>query len=147
MHDMREDSNENATRRFLPGLGDLIDLMTVTQLRLVKLPASSEKDGRLHEDLSSDISVLMAESNLNWAALVERVISLSILNAEIWDLKDKMSTEGEGSGEYARLLTCAHQLNGFRNRLRNDLNALHGHGDGSIVRSNTGSDGMSRWIP
>lgn len=144
---MIKSSNEGEARRFLPGLGDLVDLMTVTQLRLVKLDVSSEVDRRLHEDLSSDIAGLLAESTRDWGAVIERVISLTILNEEIWDLKDEMSKEGAHSEEYGKLLTLAHQLNGYRNRLRNDLNALESPADHSIVRSNTGSDGLSRWIP
>ena len=140
-------SNEGEARRFLPGFGDLVDLMTVTQLRLVKLDVSSEEDRRLHEDLSSDIDGLMTGATTNWGAVIELVVSLTILNEEIWDLKDKMSNEGADSEEYGRLLTLAHQLNGFRNRIRNDLNALESHADTSIVRSNTSSDGLSRWIP
>ena len=142
-----ESSNEGQARRFLPGLGDLVDLMTVTQLRLVKLDVSSEDDRRLHEDLSSDIAGLMADSTRNWGAVIERVISMAILNEEIWDLKDKMSDAGADSEEYGDLLTLAHQLNGFRNRIRNDLNALESNTDNSIFRSNVGSDGLSRWIP
>jgi hypothetical protein len=141
-------SENSDSRKFLPGLGDLIDLMTVTQLRLVRSRANIAEDTKLHEDLKSDISLILDGLDLDWASLVERVVYVSLLNAEIWELKDKMSLSEEGSEDYSANLTLAHQLNGYRNRIRNELNTLQAKGsDVSLVRSNTDPDGLVRWTP
>jgi hypothetical protein len=141
-------SEDADSRKFLPGLGDLIDLMTVTQLRLVRSPSNIAEDTRLHEDLNSDISLILNGLDLDWASLVERVVYISLLNAEIWELKDKMSLSEEGGEDYSANLTLAHQLNGYRNRIRNDLNTLQTKGRTvAIVRSNTDPDGLLRWTP
>lgn len=132
----------------MPGLGDLIDLMTVTQLRLVRSRANIAEDTKLHQDLKSDISLILDGLDLDWASLVERVVYLSLLNAEIWELKDKMSLSEEGSEDYSANLTLAHQLNGYRNRIRNELNSLQTKGSAvALVRSNTDPDGLVRWAP
>ena len=141
-------SENSDSRRFLPGLGDLIDLMTVTQLRLVRSRANIAEDTKLHEDLKSDISLILDGLDLDWASLVERVVYVSLLNAEIWELKDKMSLSEEGSEDYSANLTLAHQLNGYRNRIRNELNTLQTKGiTVALVRSNTDPDGLVRWTP
>lgn len=135
------------TRKFLPGLGDLIDLMTVTQLRLSRSEANSESDIQLHEDLKSDIATVLQGLNVDWSSLIERVISISHLNAEIWDLKDKMSAVEDGTSIYSESLALAHQLNAYRNMIRNDLNKLQDGQSPALVRSNTSPDGLERWIP
>lgn len=141
-------SENSDSRKFLPGLGDLIDLMTVTQLRLVRSRANIAEDTKLHQDLKSDISLILDGLDLDWASLVERVVYLSLLNAEIWELKDKMSLSEEGSEDYSANLTLAHQLNGYRNRIRNELNSLQTKGSAvALVRSNTDPDGLVRWAP
>lgn len=144
---MRVESGKTDARKFLPGLGDLIDLMTVTQLRLTKSGSSRGEDARLNSDLKSDISSLLQDLTVDVARLVELVISLSQLNAEIWNLKDKMSEVEEGSPAYSKSLTLAHQLNGYRNQMRNDLNSLASSNLGGLVRSNTNPDGLERWTP
>lgn len=144
---MTEKSSLGETRKFLPGLGDLIDLMTVTQLRLARSGANIKADKQLHSDLKSDISAVLQGLDIDWSSLIERVISLSLLNAEIWDLKETMSLVEDGSSLYAESLALAHQLNGYRNTMRNDLNTLQSGQSPALVRSNTGSDGLERWIP
>lgn len=144
---MTERSTAGETRKFFPGLGDLIDLMTVTQLRLARSGANIEADKQLHKDLKSDISIVLQGLDIDWSSLIERVVSISHLNAEIWDLKDRMSLVEDGTPMYADSLALAHQLNGYRNTIRNDLNKLQGGQSPALVRSNTGSDGLERWIP
>lgn len=144
---MNEKSKAGEARKFFPGLGDLIDLMTVTQLRLKKSGANIEADKQLHKDLKSDITIVLQGLDIDWSSLIERVVYISHLNAEIWDLKDRMSLVEDGSSVYADSLALAHQLNGYRNIIRNDLNKLQGGQSPALVRSNTGSDGLERWIP
>ena len=144
---MTERSTAGDTRKFFPGLGDLIDLMTVTQLRLARSGANFAADKQLHKDLKSDIAIVLQGLDIDWSSLIERVVSISHLNAEIWDLKDRMSLVEDGTPMYAESLALAHQLNGYRNMIRNDLNKLQGGQSPTLVRSNTDSDGLERWIP
>lgn len=89
-----------SVRKFLPGLGDLIDMLTVTQLRLVRSARPLAEDQNLHDDISSDISASLAEQ-VDVAQIVDRAIALAHINSEIWNLKDAMTQVTAASVEYA----------------------------------------------
>jgi|AntAceMinimDraft_12_1070368.scaffolds.fasta_scaffold31377_2 hypothetical protein len=135
-----------SVRKFLPGLGDLIDMLTVTQLRLVRSARPLAEDQNLHDDISSDISASLAEQ-VDVAQIVDRAIALAHINSEIWNLKDAMTQVTVDSEEYGSHLALAHQLNGYRTHIRNELNSLGSSQGAVLLRTNTESDGLGRWVP
>jgi hypothetical protein len=134
-------------RKFLPGLGDLVDILTVTQLRLVRSSRQLAKDHHLHDDISSDISTSLLGREKNISRIIERAVALAHINSEIWDLKDAMTQATAASTEYGTNLALAHQLNGYRTHIRNELNSLGNSETVAMLRTNTESDGLKRWVP
>ena len=54
-----------------------------------------------------------------------------------------MQENPQNEEEYLRLLKLSHQLNGFRNQLKNQLLLAEGISDKSQVRSNFETDGLN----
>ena len=139
---------EGEPRKFMPGLGDLIDLLTVTQLRLIRSASVSDEDLALHSDLTSDIDAALNHVSGKYSQIVERSVALSYINAEIWDLKDAMTIATPAAKEYSDALSRAHQLNGYRTHARNELNLIGKNQKIRVmIRTNLEPDGLKRWVP
>ena len=58
------------------------------------------------------------------------------MNLHIWNNKDLMQDNLENDEEYLKLLKLAHQLNGIRNKMKNQLLDIEGTKDESQKKSN-----------
>ena len=105
--------------RFVPGLGDLIDRLTVDQLK-------EAFHGSMRQSIRSEIADLEHDID-GWADLhqiklsgrnVRAIIVLAQINYEIWICKERMEAEPK---QYDQWLRRAHQLNGIRNQMKNLL--------------------------
>lgn len=137
---------ENPTdRQFLPSFAELIDRMTVTQIKLSLIENGKEdfKDElrKISHDLNNIINANKIPLN---SELILTFINLSQLNLHIWNNKDKMQENLDNQDIYLQLLKVSHQLNGFRNQLKNKLLEVEGITDKSQLRSNFETDGL-RW--
>lgn len=130
-------------REFLLSLAELIDRMTITQIKTVLVPGDKEDFLRELERLRSDIDGIIAERGIEFTGeVLQSVIILSQLNLHIWKNKDEMQKVVGRDSEYLQLLKHAHQLNGYRNSIKNSLLKLEVHVDQSQVRSNFEVDGL-----
>ena len=106
-------------RKFLPAFAELIDRLTVDQIKEVLLPEIKIAAADEMEKLCHDIDLLIEERELKLSSRIIRIIiALSQLNLHIWRLKDHMQ---EDRMHYDEQLKKAHQLNGIRNQLKNIL--------------------------
>jgi len=142
---MNESKNIKDQRQFLPPMAELIDRMTVTQIKLALL--KDNKDSFIEEisKLEHDIDLILDSNNLILdARLIRIVIILSQMNLHIWNNKDKMqdNLKDNKEKEYLDLLKLSHQLNGFRNSMKNSLLEIEGVQDKSQIRSNFETDGL-----
>lgn len=131
-------------RRFLPTLSDLIDRLTVTQIKIIKSGTGNNDELKQESiDLQHDIDMIMKEkdSNAN-AELIKESITIATINLEIWNTKDKMQENLKNEAEYLKLLKLAHQLNGYRNRIKNNINGRIGELNESTRRTNFETDGL-----
>ena len=131
-------------RKFLPTLSDLIDRLTITQIKIIKSGTSKNDELKKESiDLQHDIDMIIKEkeSNTN-AGLIKDSVAIAAINLEIWNTKDKMQENLENEGEYLRLLKLAHQLNGYRNRIKNNVNESFGELNESTKRTNFETDGL-----
>ncbi len=105
--------------RFVPGLGDLIDRLSVDQLKEA-FHASMRTSIRSEiADLEHDIDVWAELSQIKLSGRnVRTIIVLAQINYEIWMCKERMEAEAQ---HYDKWLRRAHQLNGIRNRMKNLL--------------------------
>lgn len=130
-------------RKFVFPLAELIDRLTVDQIKEVRLadlkPAVREEMAALYHDIDK----IMEERAIRPSAqLLGVVIALAQLNLHIWDLKDCMT---ERRGDYQAQLKLAHQLNGVRNQLKNWLLDECGDRTPGARRTNYNTDGLQGW--
>lgn len=130
-------------RLFLTPFAELIDRLTVDQIKEVLLPIGKESYAEEMRRLCHDIDLLVEERNMLISSrLLRIVVVLAQMNVHIWYLKDRMQEDGERYNEFLKL---AHQLNGIRNRMKNLLLEEAGEREKSAERSNFNTDGLKGW--
>lgn len=133
----------NSGRQFALPLAELIDRLTIDQIKEVLLPEHKESFAQEMEKLSHDIDLIIAEKGLRLSSRFLRIIiAMAQLNLHIWQNKDRMQEDSE---RYMELLKFSHQLNGIRNQLKNLLLEETGDREKSTERSNFNTDGLENW--
>ena len=130
-------------RKYVPPLAELIDRLTVNQIKEVKMPSIKQAVWEECDRIAHDIDLLARERELALnAAQIGLISALAQLNLHIWMLKDRMEA---GEGDYDDQLRLAHQLNGVRNQIKNAL--LHQCQDVAegAKRTNVNVDGLEGW--
>lgn len=135
------------SRKFNYSLAELVDRLTVDQIKEVLLPGKAADIRREMQDVCHDIDAIIDEKQIKLSShFVRVIIALSQLNLHIWKFKDEMdSIKDSDPKRYSDLLKLSHQLNGIRNRLKNHLLVQCGEADGASLRSNFNTDGLSGW--
>lgn len=135
--------NSSKSRQFLPPLSEIIDRMTVTQIKLNLIQNGKVDFESELRRLSNDIDIILGEKNIPASSeLIYSIVMLSQLNLHIWQNKDEMQLNLENEPIYLSLLKKAHQLNGLRNQIKNRILLLEGIQDASQIRSNFETDGL-----
>ena len=106
-------------REYLPTLGELIDRLTICQLKEVKIPNKKSEYGQEIKQIVSDINKIIKESdNLEFDGdLVRAIVVLSQMNTHIWVNEDN-ARSGDNQGNE---LMLTHGLNGIRNTAKNKI--------------------------
>jgi hypothetical protein len=130
-------------RQFLPAFTELIDRLTVDQIKEVLLPDLQPEMAEEMKILCHDIDLIIEERELKLnSRFIRIIIAIAQLNLHIWKLKDEMQIFPD---KYDKLLKLAHQLNGLRNQLKNSLLEEAGDKDKSSQRTNFNIDGLEGW--
>ena len=110
-------------RKFLPTIEDLIDRLTIFQLKEVKIPEHKEKYAKDIQDILNDIDIILKESpgEVN-AKLLRAVIVLAQMNTHIWYNESDVRNGIKGSDN----LMFTHGLNGIRNTAKNFITDILG---------------------
>ncbi len=131
-------------RKFLTSIAELLDRLTVDQIKLIKMDKESRPSLTQEiKDIKDDLDMLIEKKKIKIDSEFLRIVaSLSLINLYIWNLKDEMSQENK---DYDKKLKLAHQLNGIRNQLKNYLLDLSSDMNKASKRSNFGTDGLKDW--
>lgn len=130
-------------RKFQVPLAELMDRLTVDQIKEVLLKDGKQSFADEMQVLQHDIDLILSERDIKVSSRLLRIVAvLAQMNLHIWYLKDRMQDEPQRYDEFLRL---AHQLNGIRNQMKNLLLEEAGDKDKSAVRSNFGTDGLKGW--
>jgi hypothetical protein len=130
-------------RQFLPPFAELIDRLTVDQIKEVLLPAQASACADEMTKIAHDIDMLIAQRDTKLSArLVRMIVIIAQMNLHIWYNKDRMNETPE---RYLELLKLAHQLNGLRNQVKNLLLEEAGDVEKSALRTNFNTDGLEGW--
>lgn len=134
---------ENDGRQYLPSFAELVDRLTVDQIKEVLAPSRSTSIAEEIKRLENDMNMIINTENVIVSArLLRKVIILAQINLHIWHNKDEMQEDPE---RYSELLTMAHQLNGIRNRIKNSLLDETEDSTESARHTNTETDGLRGW--
>jgi len=131
-------------RMYLPTLSELIDRLSVTQIKL-NLANNDPKDFQNEiKKINNDIDLIMREKKLQLdSEFVNLILVIAQLNLHIWHNKDLMQQNLDNEDQYLALLKKAHQLNGYRNQIKNRILDIEGIEDKSQIRSNFETDGLN----
>ena len=109
-------------RKYLPTLGELIDRLSIHQLKEVFIPEHKEGYAKEISDMVHDINLIIEEHKDEITGEVIRaIIVLSQMNAHIW-YNESQVRKGEGDGD----LYLTHGLNGIRNTAINNIMKIIG---------------------
>ena len=130
-------------RQYLPPCAELIDSLTINQIKEVMIPQNKESFAREMEKIAHDVDLIIEERGLKLSArLIRIIIAIAQMNLHIWHNKDKMKNDSE---KYTELLKLSHQLNGIRNQMKNMLLEEIGDKEKSARRTNYNTDGLEGW--
>ena len=111
-------------RRYLPTLADLIDRLTIVQLKSIFIPehrAHYQAERRLIEH---DIELILNGLKRRiGAAEIHAIIVIMLTNRFIWENESRARG---GGPEQDKLLKLTHSINGVRNAAKNKLCQLTG---------------------
>ena len=134
---------EGKERQFITPFAELVDRLTVDQIKEVLLPTGKESYAEEMQRICHDIDLMVEERNIPISSrLLRIVVIIAQMNLHIWYLKDRMQEDTERYNEFLKL---AHQLNGIRNRMKNLLLEESGEREKSTERSNFNTDGLEGW--
>ena len=122
-------------RKWLPTFSELIDRLSIHQLKEVFISEHKEKYTSEMKDIMHDLDMLINQNDIKISArLIRSVIVLSQINTHIWYNESKAR---RGEKQDAELLRLTHGLNGIRNRVKNIiLNEIrYNQGPGHVLLS------------
>ena len=105
-------------RKYLPTISDLIDRLSIVQLKEVFIPEHKEEYAQEIKDIVHDLDELGLNKEYDYNQLgkmIRAVIVLSQMNLHIWH-NESEARKGINTGENLRL---THGLNGVRNTAKN----------------------------
>lgn len=104
-------------RKWLPTFAELIDRLSIHQLKEVLLPEHKDKYASEMLDIMHDLDVMIEEDNVQISSkLIRAIIVLSQINTHIWYNESKAR---RGDEQDTELLRLTHGLNGIRGRMQN----------------------------
>jgi hypothetical protein len=110
-------------RKWLPTLGELIDRLSIHQLKEVFIPENKKNYASEMQDMVHDIDMILKEHKGEITGdVIRAIVVLSQMNAHIWYNEDN-ARSGDGQGNQ---LMLTHGLNGIRNTAKNKIQELDG---------------------
>ena len=110
-------------RKYLPTISDLIDRLSIVQLKEVFIPEHKEEYAKEIKDIVEDLDELIYWEKPT-GEMIRAIIVLAQMNLHIWH-NESQYRAGEGEGN----LELTHGLNGIRNTAKNIIqDQLEGDG-------------------
>ena len=108
-------------RKYLPTISDLIDRLSIIQLKEVFIPEHKKEYAQEIKDIVHDLNELMNWEKLS-GEMIRAIIVLAQMNLHIWH-NESEARKGINDEENLRL---THGLNGIRNIAKNKLQEFVG---------------------
>ena len=112
-----------STRKYLPTLSELVDRLSIVQLKEVFIAEHKEEYAKEIADIVHDIQLYLKESNEPITAeTIRAIVVLSQMNLHIWH-NESNYRKGIKDGNNLEL---THGLNGIRNTAKNKIQEVMG---------------------
>ena len=110
------------TREWIPTLSELIDRLSIHQLKEVFIPDHKAKYRKEMKMICNDLDKVIEEKKIKITGeMVRTIVIMAQINAHIWYNESKVRN---GEEQDLKLLKLTHGLNGVRNALGNYLLSL-----------------------
>ena len=110
-------------RKYLPTLAELIDRLSIIQLKEVFITEHKEEYAKEIADIQYDIQLILDEGKEPVTAeTIRAIIVLSQMNLHIWQNETNVRNGSEGPNK----LALTHGLNGIRNTAKNRIQEVVG---------------------
>ena len=110
-------------RKYLPTLSELIDRLSISQLKEVKIPDHKDEYAQEIADIVHDIQLILDEQNgVITAEVIRAIVVLSQMNAHIWHNESAVRAGTAGPSN----LALTHGINGIRNTAKNKIQEIVG---------------------
>ncbi len=110
------------SRKYLPTLSELIDRLSIVQLKEVFIPEHKTEYSEEISDICHDIDLLLANAEKLDAQTIRSIVVLSQMNLHIWH-NESNYRKGIKDGNNLEL---THGLNGIRNVAKNKIQEVVG---------------------
>ena len=110
------------SRKYLPTLSELIDRLSIAQLKEVFIPEHKDEYAQEIKDIVHDINTLLPKSDGVDGEFVRAIVVLSQMNLHIWH-NESNYRKGIKDGNNLEL---THGLNGIRNTAKNKIQEVAG---------------------
>ena len=106
-------------RKYLPTLADLVDRLTIVQLKMIFIPDRRNEYIAERELILHDVDLILngLDHKLNARAIMA-ITMIQLTNRCIWESESKARA---GGNEQDKLLRFTHSINGVRNTAKNVL--------------------------
>jgi len=109
-------------RKYLPTFSELIDRLSIIQLKEVFIPKHKEEYAKEIADITHDIQLILDKSEDVTADVIRAIVVLSQMNLHIWH-NESNYRKGIKDGNNLEL---THGLNGIRNTAKNRIQEVIG---------------------
>ena len=109
-------------RKYLPTLSELIDRLSIVQLKEVFIPEHKEEYAKEIKNICHDIDILLPNTEGIDANIIRSIVVLSQMNLHIWH-NESNYRKGIKDGNNLEL---THGLNGIRNTAKNKIQEIVG---------------------
>lgn len=105
-------------RKYLPTLAELVDRLSISQLKEVFISEHKEEYSQEINDILHDIQLIIEEQDVVLTAeTIRAIVVLSQMNLHIWHNESNVRSGKEGPNA----LALTHGLNGIRNTAKNKI--------------------------
>lgn len=114
-------------RKYLPTFSELIDRLSIDQLKEVLIPEHKEKYAQYMSDIIYDINLIIVDKDIKLTGdLIGSIIILAQINTHMWYNESKVR---KGENQDIHLLKLTHGLNGIRSNIQNYITDLISTGE------------------
>lgn len=109
-------------RKFLPYFAELIDRLSIHQLKEIFISEKKDKYSSEMDDIVYDLNRIIEEKNIKLSGeLIRAIVVLAQMNLHIWQNESKTRSTGDGD---LKSLKLTHGLNGVRSTVQNIISTL-----------------------